>query len=310
MTGIRSRIARGLNLTRELLFTDVTELLSAGGLDAARLDDFEDRLLEADLGPETAAEIRDRIEEASRARRLKEPDEVLAVMENVLGARLAAGARPRRFDGPLEGPPHVVLVVGVNGSGKTTTIGKIAWHYREAGRTVLLAAADTYRAAASEQLAQWATRTGADFVGSHEGADPAAVAFDAIEAATARGPDLLIVDTAGRLHTRVGLMEELAKIRRVLGRRMHGAPHETLLVLDATTGQNGIVQATEFSSKAGVTGLVLTKLDGTARGGIVLPIVERLGIPVELIGVGEEPEDLRPFLPDAFAAALVGRGSA
>ena len=202
--------------------------------------------------------------------------------------------------------PSIVLVVGVNGTGKTTSIGKLAFRLREHGRDVLVAAADTYRAAAGEQLEIWADRAGADYVGSARGGDPAAVAFDAVEATLARGRDVALVDTAGRLHTQVGLMEELKKVRRVVERRLDGAPHETLLVLDATTGQNGLQQARLFDEAVGVSGVCLTKLDGTAKGGIVLPVAVELGLPVKLIGVGEGLEDLRPFDAADFARALVG----
>ena len=203
--------------------------------------------------------------------------------------------------------PSVVLVVGVNGTGKTTTIGKLACRLGEHGRAVVVAAADTFRAAAGEQLEIWAQRAGADYVGSARGGDPAAVAFDAVEATLARGRDVAIVDTAGRLHTQVGLMEELKKVRRVIERRLDGAPHETLLVLDATTGQNGLQQARLFHEAVGVTGVCLTKLDGSAKGGIVLPVAVELGLPVKLIGIGEGLEDLRPFDAGDFARALVGR---
>src|SRR5262249_38305019 len=201
--------------------------------------------------------------------------------------------------------PSVILVVGVNGTGKTTTIGKLAKRLREHGRSVIVAAADTWRAAAEEQLEIWARRAEADFVGSVRGGDPAAVAYDAIEAASARGRDVVIVDTAGRLHTQTNLMEELAKVRRVIERRLPGAPHEILLVIDATTGQNGLQQARLFGEAVGVTGVALTKLDGSAKGGIAVPIAYELGLPVKLIGVGERLEDLRPFDARDFARALV-----
>jgi fused signal recognition particle receptor len=201
--------------------------------------------------------------------------------------------------------PSVVLVVGVNGTGKTTTIGKLAQKLREHDRTVLLGAADTFRAAAEEQLEVWAQRAGAEFVGAARGADPAAVAYDAVEATRARGCDVVIVDTAGRLHTQSNLMEELAKVRRVIESRLEGAPHETLLVIDATTGQNGIQQARLFGEAARVTGVALTKLDGSAKGGIAVAIAYELGLPVKLIGVGEGLDDLRPFDPQDFARALV-----
>jgi len=207
----------------------------------------------------------------------------------------------------LDGRPTVLLVVGVNGTGKTTTIGKLASRLQESGRSVVLAAADTFRAAAEEQLEIWAERAGADFVGSQRGADPAAVAFDAISAAEARGRDVVVVDTAGRLHTQTNLMEELAKVRRVIGGKLEGAPHETLLVLDATTGQNGVRQAKLFDEAVGVTGVALTKLDGTAKGGVAVAVTHELGLPVKLIGVGERLDDLQPFDPQDFARAIVGR---
>jgi fused signal recognition particle receptor len=201
--------------------------------------------------------------------------------------------------------PTVILVVGVNGTGKTTTIGKLASKLAEHKRSVVVAAADTFRAAAEEQLEIWAKRAGADFIGSERGGDPAAVAYDAIEAAQARGRDVVIVDTAGRLHTQTNLMEELAKVRRVIESKLDGAPHETLLVVDATTGQNGLQQARLFGETAGVTGVALTKLDGSAKGGVAIAIAYELGLPVKLIGVGEQLDDLRPFDPQDFARALV-----
>ena len=207
----------------------------------------------------------------------------------------------------LRHDPAVILVVGVNGTGKTTSIGKLAWHLRKTlGLSVVIGAADTYRAAAVEQLAEWADRAGTEIVRSAPGSDPGAVAYDAIDAARARGADVVIVDTAGRLHTKGNLMEELAKVRRVIGKQLPGAPHETLVVIDATTGQNGLRQAEEFSKAAEISGAVLTKLDGTARGGIALAIARELGVPVKLIGVGESLEDLQPFDPEEFARALIG----
>ncbi len=219
---------------------------------------------------------------------------------------LAEVAGTARAPIDLSGEPAVLLMVGVNGTGKTTTIGKIAWHLsKEFGLSVVLGAADTYRAAAAEQLAEWADRAGAELVRSAEGGDPGAVAFDAIAAARARGADVVIVDTAGRLHTQSNLMDELAKVRRVIAKQMPGAPHETLLSIDATTGQNGLRQAKIFAEAAEVDGVVLTKLDGTAKGGIVLAIAAELEIPVKLIGTGEQLEDLRPFDPTDFANALL-----
>jgi fused signal recognition particle receptor len=227
---------------------------------------------------------------------------VRARLIEILAEVASAGRAP--ID--LRAEPAVLLMVGVNGTGKTTTIGKIAWHIsREFGLSVVLAAADTYRAAAAEQLAEWAERAGAELVRGQEGADPGAVAFDAVEAARARGADVVVVDTAGRLHTQGNLMDELTKVRRVLAKQLPGAPHETLLSIDATTGQNGLRQAKIFTEAVEVDGVVLTKLDGTAKGGIVLAIADELGIPVKLIGTGETLEDLRPFDPTDFANALL-----
>jgi fused signal recognition particle receptor len=205
----------------------------------------------------------------------------------------------------VDGQPSLILVVGVNGTGKTTTIGKLAERLRQHGHTVVLGAADTFRAAAEEQLEIWADRSGAEFVGGERGADPASVAYDAIETAARDGRDVVIVDTAGRLHTQANLMEELAKIRRVIASNLEGAPHETLLIVDATTGQNGLQQARLFGEAVGVTGVALTKLDGSAKGGIAVAIAYELGLPVKLIGVGERLDDLRPFDPDDFARALL-----
>ena len=306
MHPLSPRIAAGLARTRELLLTDVSDLLRpGGGLDPDSLEELEDRLLAADLGVETAAAICDRLREENRRRRIPDPGAVMALVAEVVEESLLEAARPRNFDGIFQTRPRVVMMVGVNGCGKTTAIGKLAHLYGTAGKQVVVAAADTYRAAAVEQLQIWADRSGAYCVRSHEGADAASVAYDALEAATARGADVLLVDTAGRLHTRKGLMDELSKIKRVLASRMEGAPHETLLVLDATTGQNALVQAEEFKKAAGVTGIILTKLDGTARGGIVVAVAERLGIPVEMIGIGEGIDDLRPFDAHEFASALL-----
>ena len=259
---------------------------------------LEEALISADLGVATTQEIVERLEKS----RPKTNEDVIDGLQEVL-AELASPAEEPRLH--LDAKPAVILVVGVNGAGKTTTIGKLASRLREHGRSVIVAAADTYRAAADEQLEVWAERAGADFVGSTRGGDPAAVAFDSIEAAQARGRDVVIVDTAGRLHTQTNLMEELAKIRRVIAQRLEGAPHETLLVVDATTGQNGLRQAQLFDEAVGVTGVVLTKLDGTARGGIVVAIGHELGLPVKLVGVGEGLEDLQPFDAADFARALV-----
>jgi fused signal recognition particle receptor len=291
--GIFSRLRDSLGKTRRAM----TEQLAAAAFDPA--DDeawerLEEALIAADVGVPTTAELVSRLEARSDLGELGE--ELAREAAELLG-------EPGRLE--LDGPPSVVLVVGVNGTGKTTTIGKLASRLGEHGHSVLLAAADTFRAAAEEQLEIWADRAGADFVGSERGGDPAAVAYDAIEAATARGRDVVIVDTAGRLHTQTNLMEELAKVRRVIERRLEGAPHETLLVIDATTGQNGLQQARLFGEAVNVSGVALTKLDGSAKGGVALAIAHELGLPVKLVGVGERIEDLRPFDPQDFARALL-----
>jgi fused signal recognition particle receptor len=251
----------------------------------------EEALIGADIGVPATAELVRRLEEQGG-------------LEGLEGELASMLGEPGTLS--LTARPSVVLVVGVNGTGKTTTIGKLASKLHEHGHSVLLAAADTFRAAAEEQLEIWAARAGADFVGAPRGGDPAAVAYDAIEAASARGRDVVIVDTAGRLHTQANLMEELAKVRRVIAAKLEGAPHETLLVVDATTGQNGLQQARLFGEAVGVTGVALTKLDGSAKGGIAVAIAHELDLPVKLVGVGEGLDDLRPFDPADFARALVG----
>jgi fused signal recognition particle receptor len=291
--GFFSRLRDSLGKTRRAM----TEQLAVAAFDPA--DDeawerLEEALIAADVGVPTTAELVRRLEARSELGELGEA--LAAEAAELLG-------EPGRLD--LSDQPTVILVVGVNGTGKTTTIGKLADRLNEHGRSVLLAAADTFRAAAEEQLEIWAQRAGADFVGSERGGDPAAVAYDAIGAATARGRDVVIVDTAGRLHTQTNLMEELAKVRRVINRRLDGAPHETLLVIDATTGQNGLQQARLFGEAVDVSGVALTKLDGSAKGGVALAIAHELGLPVKLVGVGEGIEDLRPFDPQDFARALL-----
>jgi fused signal recognition particle receptor len=291
--GFFSRLRDSLGKTRRAM----TEQLAAAAFDPA--DDeawerLEEALIAADVGVPTTAEL---------VRRLEARTELGELSEALAEEAAALLGEPGRLG--IDGRPSVILVVGVNGTGKTTTIGKLASRLREHGHEVILAAADTFRAAAEEQLEIWAKRAGADFVGSERGGDPAAVAYDAIEAATARGRDVVIVDTAGRLHTQTNLMEELAKIRRVIERRLAGAPHETLLIIDATTGQNGLQQARLFGESVDVSGVALTKLDGSAKGGVALAIAHELGLPVKLVGVGEGIEDLRPFDPQDFARALL-----
>lgn len=297
-----NRLRAGLRKSRESIARGLVGWrYNPDDLDA--WEGLEDILIAADCGMATTQEV----VEALERRHPRSDEDVSTGLEEIV----AALASPR--DEPtldLSARPAVILVVGVNGTGKTTTIGKLASRLAASGRSVIVAAADTYRAAAEEQLEVWARRAGADFVGSSRGGDPAAVAFDAIEAAQARGHDVVIVDTAGRLHTQTNLMEELAKMRRVIAAKLDGAPHETLLVVDATTGQNGVRQARLFDEAVSVTGVVLTKLDGTAKGGIVLAIGNEVGLPVKLVGVGEHLDDLQPFDARDFARALVGVGEA
>jgi fused signal recognition particle receptor len=291
--GFLTRLRDSLGKSRRAL----TEQLAAAAFDPG--DDeawerLEEALIGADVGVPTTAELVQRLEARG------EVGELGAALTDEAAALLG---EPPSLD--LSARPTVILVVGVNGTGKTTTIGKLAQKLGEHGHSVLLAAADTFRAAAEEQLEIWAGRSGADFVGSERGGDPAAVAYDAIEAATARNRDVVIVDTAGRLHTQTNLMEELAKVRRVIERRLPDAPHETLLVVDATTGQNGLQQARLFGEAVEVSGVALTKLDGSAKGGVALAIAHELGLPVKLVGVGEGLDDLRPFDARDYANALI-----
>jgi fused signal recognition particle receptor len=291
--GFFGRLRDSLGKSRRAL----TDQLAAAAFDPA--DDeawerLEEALIAADVGVPATAELVRRLEERGEVGDLT--DALVQEASALLGEPGTLNVRER---------PSVLLVVGVNGTGKTTTIGKLAHHLNQHGRSVIVAAADTFRAAAEEQLEIWAGRAQADFVGSERGGDPAAVAYDAVEAASARGRDVVVVDTAGRLHTQTNLMEELAKIRRVIEGRLEGAPHETLLVVDATTGQNGVRQAQLFGEAVDVTGVALTKLDGSAKGGVALAIAHELGLPVKLVGVGEGVEDLRPFNPRDFARALI-----
>ncbi len=292
-----SRLRESLGASREALTREIAGAVFDPS-DAEAWERIEESLLAADVGVPATVEIVTRLE----AQEPPTAEELVRGLEAVIAELVAPAGEPRLS---LAGDPTVVLVVGVNGTGKTTTIGKLASRLREAGHEVVLAAADTFRAAAEEQLEIWAKRSGADFVGSSRGADPASVAFDAIEAATARGRHVVIVDTAGRLHTQANLMEELGKVRRVIAQRLEGAPHETLLVVDATTGQNGLQQARLFGQVVDVTGVALTKLDGTAKGGIAVAIAHELGLPVKLIGVGESLDDLQPFDAEDFARALI-----
>jgi fused signal recognition particle receptor len=292
------RLRRGLVATRERLLGQLDAVLARAPSDAERVyPELEEALVAADVGVRTSADLVARVR--GRVGRGGDAGGIRGAVRDEVAAILAAGPPPAPTT-----RPWVVLVLGVNGVGKTTTIGKLAALHAAAGRRVLMVAGDTFRAAAIDQLAVWAERTGAELVRQGPGANPAAVAFDGMKAAVARGADVVLVDTAGRLHTRANLMDELRKMQRVVAREVPGAPHETLLVLDATTGQNAIAQARTFTETMGVTGIVLTKLDGTARGGVVIAIRKETGVPIRYVGVGEAVDDLRPFDAAQFTAAL------
>ncbi|WP_420455142.1 signal recognition particle-docking protein FtsY [Rubrivirga sp.] len=305
----QASLEAGLEKTRTGLFDKLSRAVAGKDtVDDEVLDDLEEVLVTSDVGVATTVEIIRRVEARVAEDKYVSTKELQGLMRAEIADLMLANApeRPADFDAPLPSTPHVVMVVGVNGVGKTTSIGKIAHHYHQAGKEVLLGAADTFRAAATEQLDVWAQRAGVDIIKQYQGADPAAVAFDTLAAAKSRGADVVLIDTAGRLHNQVGLMDELAKVRRVMGRQVAGAPHEVLLVLDASTGQNALRQAQAFTQAVDVTGLVLTKLDGTAKGGIVIGISNEFQIPVKYIGVGEGIGDLQVFDRAAFVAALFG----
>jgi fused signal recognition particle receptor len=300
--GFFRRLRTNMRKTREALQAEVQATLFQGDLDEQTWERLEEALIFADVGARTTAQVVAQLEQEAEAGSLVGGEALSARLAELL----AEIARTGDDHIDLRPAPTVILVVGVNGTGKTTTIGKLAWHLRkELGQTVVIGAADTFRAAAVEQLEQWAERAGCEFVRGKENSDPGAVAFDAVARGREIGADVIIVDTAGRLHTQDNLMEELVKIRRVIAKQMPDAPHETLMTVDATTGQNGLRQAKLFGEAVDVTGIVLTKLDGTAKGGIALAIANELGIPVKLIGIGEALEDLRPFDADAFSQALL-----
>ncbi len=289
---------------RDVALMDVA-VIARGGVDAGSLERLEEILLESDIGVPTTLRLVADVERLATLGKVKSQDDFLAALRDGITAALRSG----RSDPALTlsaDKPSVVLVVGVNGAGKTTFIGKLATRLRGEGRTVMVAAGDTFRAGAIDQLRLWAERAGADFVGAEAGADPASVAFDAIDSAVARGVDVLIVDTAGRLHTSEGLMTELKKVARVIAKRLPDAPHETLLVLDGTIGQNAVQQAKTFAAAVPVSGLVVTKLDGTAKGGVVVAVHEAVNLPVKFVGVGEQRDDLLPFDANAFAGELLG----
>lgn len=297
--GFFSKISEGLKKTRDSLGQLFDGVFSGGSVNDELFDDLEEALVLGDTGAATAAAICEELRKKAKKENITDPAAVREMMKEVIADMLRGG---QELD--LEHKPAIIMVIGVNGAGKTTTIGKMAKRFEDEGKKVVVAAADTFRAAAIEQLEVWAQRSGAEIIKHAEGSDPAAVVFDAIAAGKARHADIIICDTAGRLHNKKGLMDELAKIGRVIEREATGSSVETLLVLDATTGQNALNQAREFGAACGITGIVLTKLDGTARGGVVIGIKQELGIPIKFIGVGEQAEDLQPFDPEAFAAAL------
>jgi fused signal recognition particle receptor len=301
--GLFDRLKEAVSRTRENLSERIDEAVaSSKEIDRNTLDDLEATLLGADLGSATTHEVLEKLRERADRKQIKNVEELKSLLKAEL-LRILTRANTPPVERP-EGVPEVVLVVGVNGTGKTTTIGKLAQTVRSDGKTVLLCAADTFRAAAIEQLEIWGHRTGTEVIRTKAGGDPAAVLYDALEAANARHIDCVIVDTAGRLHTKTNLMAELEKMRRTAQRLIPGAPHEVLLVIDATTGQNGLQQAKLFTDAAAVTGVVLTKLDGTAKGGVVVAIARELGLPVRYVGVGEKAGDLLPFDPEAFVDSL------
>ena len=302
-SGLFDRLKEAVSRTRENLSDRIEEAVAfSKEIDRNTLDDLEGTLLGADLGSATTHLVLEKLRERADRRQIKDVEELKRLLKDELLAILNTANTP-----PVERPegvPEVVLVVGVNGTGKTTTIGKLAQTVRSDGKTVLLCAADTFRAAAIEQLEVWGQRTGTEVIRTKPGGDPAAVLYDALEAANARHIDCVIVDTAGRLHTKTNLMAELEKMRRTAQRLIPGAPHEVLLVIDATTGQNGLQQAKQFTDAAAATGVVLTKLDGTAKGGVVVAIARELGLPVRYLGVGEKAGDLLPFDPKEFVESL------
>ena len=302
-TSFLDRMKEAVTRTRENLAERIDDIVSIGKeIDRNTLDDLEATLIGADLGSTTTQEVLGKLREKVDRKQIKNVEELKRLLKEELLAILnTANSRPLS---KVEGTPEVILVVGVNGTGKTTTIGKLSQVFRSQGKNVLLCAADTFRAAAIEQLEIWGQRTGTEVIKTKAGGDPAAVLFDALQAAVARKTDYVVVDTAGRLHTKTSLMAELEKMRRTAQRIIPGAPHETLLVMDATTGQNGLQQARLFTEAAGVTGIVLTKLDGTAKGGVVVAICRELGLPVRYVGVGEKAGDLLPFDPKEFVDSL------
>ncbi len=305
------KITDGLEKTRKNFISSLQNLLGTGRkIDAALLDEIETILITADIGVATTAKIIDNLKKRVKQENYETSDQLFEILKEEI-LKLLIEENPDNeniYDFEIPNKPHIILIVGVNGVGKTTTIGKLAYNYKNAGKSVVIGAADTFRAAANEQLEIWAQRAGVEIIMQKQGADPAAVAFDTVKSAQAKGKDIVIIDTAGRLHTKGNLMQELEKITRVITKLKPSGPDEVFLVLDATTGQNAIVQAKEFRKVANLTGIVLTKLDGTAKGGVVIPIVDELRIPVRFIGVGEKIDDLQVFNPIEFVEALFTKG--
>lgn len=303
--GLFARLRKGLSKTHTGLFGRLSEVLSKREIDESVWDDFEETLIMADIGVGTTTKLRERIEAGVGKKSLRDGEAITeALKEEILRILKSAQGNPIS----ITSKPFVIMVAGVNGVGKTTTIGKLANKLKKEHMSVMVAAGDTFRAAAMEQLEVWSKRVGSDFIKGQSGADPSSVAFDAIKAASARGSDVLIIDTAGRLHTKENLMEEIKKMKRIISRELENAPHETLLVLDATTGQNAVQQAKMFNEALDVTGIVLTKLDGTAKGGVIVAIADELNIPVKYIGIGESLSDLREFNAEEFVEALFYSG--
>ena len=303
----QEKLEEGLEKTRSSFFGKIDRMIRGKDeVDAEILDELEEILVTSDVGVKTTLDIIDHVEQRVEDDQYVSTKELNKLIRDEIAKLMLEDSdeRPAAFDADLPNEPHVIMVVGVNGVGKTTTIGKMAYRYKQAGKKVVLGAADTFRAAAIEQLDIWADRAGVDIIKQKHGADPAAVAFDTVEAARSRGADVVIIDTAGRLHTKGGLMDELAKIKRVMGRKVSDAPHEVLLVLDASTGQNAIRQAEEFTESVDVTGLILTKLDGTAKGGVVIGVSHQFQVPVKYIGVGEDIDDLQVFDRKGFVEGL------
>jgi fused signal recognition particle receptor len=288
----------------DVALTDVS-VLATGGVDAGSLEDLEELLIGADFGVAATLQLVERVETLARRGDARSQEEFLGAVQDEIRTILSGGRSDTALRFNFDGGPTVILVVGVNGVGKTTSIGKLAHRLSSQGRSVMIAAGDTFRAGAIDQLGRWAERTGASFVGAEPGRDPAAVAFDAVERAQAEGADVLIVDTAGRLHTQMNLMEELKKVHRVIGRKMPEAPHETLIVLDSTLGQNTVAQVRTFARELPLSGAILTKLDGTAKGGIVVALKQEFDLPVKFVGVGEGVEDLIPFRTDDFVSEVL-----